>query len=367
MANMVKSKMRPLYDLSDLMIEPSSQSDINSRSECNPFTEFNSKKVLPLMNAPMDTVVDATNYHYFRDNNIVTILPRINGDYPKEVVADNIIALSLEQFENNYLKDLTLGEQYITDGYNKVLIDVANGHMKKIMTLTERAKNLYGDGLWIMVGNIANPSTFGDYAYGNIDAVRCGIGGGAACTTSANVAIHYPMASLLNRVYDIKNHLNSKTLIIADGGFKTYSDVIKALALGADYVMLGSMFNKALESCSPILKKDVNSLNYIVPPLTPITYEVGLESLAAGIPLFKEYRGMSTKAVQKDLGKEVLKTSEGIVKYNQVEYTLASWTENFTDYLRSAMSYTNSPDLQVFKDEAKLNLISEKSFERFNK
>jgi hypothetical protein len=75
---------------------------------------------------------------------------------------------------------------------------------------------------------------------------------------------------------------------------------------------------------------------------------------------------MSTKEVQRKWGKKKLTTSEGIVKYNKVEYTLESWIDNFKDYLKSAMSYTNSKTLEEFK-ESEFIFITENSLKRFNK
>jgi hypothetical protein len=75
---------------------------------------------------------------------------------------------------------------------------------------------------------------------------------------------------------------------------------------------------------------------------------------------------MSTKEVQRKWGKKNLTTSEGIVKYNQVEYTLGSWIDNFKDYLKSAMSYTNSSTLEEFKD-SEFIFITENALKRFNK
>lgn len=70
----------------------------------------------------------------------------------------------------------------------------------------------------------------------------------SGCTTAANVSINYPMGSLIAECYKQKTQLGLKTKIVADGGMRNYSDIIKALALGADYVMIGSTFNKAIES-----------------------------------------------------------------------------------------------------------------------
>ena len=86
-----------------------------------------------------------------------------------------------------------------------------------------------------------------------------------------------------------------------------------------------------------------------------------------GETIYKYYRGMSTKEVQRDWKKNKITTSEGISKYNKVEYSLSSWCENFTDYLRSAMSYTDSKTLNDFIGKADFINITQNAFNRFNK
>ena len=82
------------------------------------------------------------------------------------------------------------------------------------------------------------------------------------CTTSANASIHYPMASLIYECNRIKQDNAYDCKIVADGGFKNFADIIKALALGADYVMLGGILNKCLESDSyPYLWKKIKITN----------------------------------------------------------------------------------------------------------
>ena len=115
------------------------------------------------------------------------------------------------------------------------LIDVANGHMSKILDVSRRAKNLYGDKITIMAGNIANPQTYIQYAEAGIDYCRCGIGGGNCCITATQLGIFCPMATLISDIYNIKKFLLSqgkKNLpkIVADGGVRNYDDIIKALA-----------------------------------------------------------------------------------------------------------------------------------------
>ena len=68
----------------------------------------------------------------------------------------------------------------------------------------------------------------------------------SGCLTSANTGVHFPMASLIHECYQYKKKGNYNTKIVADGGFRNYDDIIKAIMLGADYVMLGGILNKCL-------------------------------------------------------------------------------------------------------------------------
>lgn len=177
------------------------------------------------------------------------------------------------------------------------------------------------------------------------------------CTTSANVSIHYPLASLISECAKYKKDFENPTKIVADGGFKNFSDIIKALALGADYVMIGSIFNKCIESCSDIYIKQDGKM-------VKLNDKV---DFTKNIEYYKYYRGMSTKEVQMSWNKGDLKTAEGITKYNKVEYSLSGWCENFTDYLRSAMSYTNSRTLDMYIGNVDWVVITQNAFNRFNK
>lgn len=333
------------FDWNDISIIPATISSISSRSEIDP--TYNGK--LPIFTAPMDKVIDETNVKIFEDNNINICLPRHvkydvlkNNNYFYSYGLDEIIEL----LDNK--KELP----------QKVLIDVANGHMMKLYETSKRIKETFGNKIELMIGNIANPETYREYCKIGVDYVRVGIGSGSACTTSANVSIHYPMASLIEECNIIKWVFDNPTKIIADGGFKNYSDIIKALAIGADYVMLGGIFNKCLESCGDNFDSENGNI---------ISEKQAIERFESKLPVYKYYRGMSTKEVQKSWNKSTLKTGEGITKYNKVEYTLGGWTENFIDYLKSAMSYSNSRNLSDFIGEADIIKISENSFKRFNK
>lgn len=336
------------YDWNDISIVPESLSSISSRSEINP--TYLGK--LPLFTAPMDKVIDNTNIGNFIQNNINICLPRhIKYDVIKN--DDYFYSYGLDEIIELVDKKSTLPK--------KVLIDIAQGHMQKLFDTSKKIKETWGDKIELMIGNIANPDTYREYCKIGVDYIRVGIGGGSACTTSANVSIHYPMASLIEECAYYKSAFENPTKIVADGGFKNFSDIIKALALGADYVMLGGIFNKTLESCGENFMKDSDGQYY------QVTDERAKKSFDAGGTVYKYYRGMSTKEVQKSWNRAELKTGEGITKYNKVEYSLEGWCENFTDYLKSAMSYTDSKTLNDFIGEVRFEVISQNSFMRFNK
>jgi IMP dehydrogenase/GMP reductase len=332
------------FDWNDISIVPSILSDIESRSEILPYL-YNGN--LPLFTAPMDMVIDDTNVSEFEKNKINVCLPR-NVKY--DVIKKN------EYFYSYGLDEII---EIFNSGYSlpkKVLIDVANGNMLKLYNISKNIKERFGNNIELMVGNIANPETYRKYCEIGVDWIRCGIGGGSACTTSANTGVFYPMASLISECHEISKEFKNPTKIIADGGFRNTSEIIKALALGANSVMVGSIFNKCLESCSDNFEDEYKKVDK----------ETAFVMFNRGETVYKYYRGMSTKEVQKDWNRKELKTSEGISKYNKVEYTLYGWTENFTDYLRSSMSYSGCRDLNKFR-EAQWIKISDNSYKRFNK
>ena len=342
-----------LYDFDDLLIEPAVLSSIRSRSEINVKNLYG---YLPLMTAPMDTVVDENNFHLFSKHGILPVLPRVMNPSKDHFDVNMFLSYGLDDFKKMFLDT----KIYVPDGSRiMALIDVANGHMRDLHEMTRRAKTLYGYSMCLMVGNVANPNTFKEYCSIGVDMVRVGIGNGGGCLTTVQTGVGYPMASLIKECNDIRKNGGFRAEIVADGVFKKYSDIIKALGLGADYVMLGSMLNKCLESAGETSRENYETVNQYSKETN--------EMFMADIPLYKNFRGMSTKEVQKSWGREDLKTSEGVVRRNEVNYTIESWVQNFGDYLRSAMSYSGKKELHHFIGGADFNFISQNSFKRFSK
>jgi len=336
------------YDWDDLLIMPCELSDIDSRQEID--IKYPNGK-LPLYVSPMDTVVDVDNARYYLELGFEVCLPRDILYSENNDLIDCFFSYGLDEIIRLLENDEVLPD--------KVLIDIANGHLKKLYYTIKMFKNLHPDKT-LMVGNVANPLTYKSLSQAGADIVRIGIGNGGGCLTTQQTGVGYPMASLVKECRDIKNEFGLKSKILADGGFQKYSDVIKSLAIGSDSVMLGSILNKTIESSGD---------NYL--KLGKFNVKVG-DSFSKflykrGYKVYKKFRGMSTKEVQKKWNRSVIKTSEGVVRYRPVEYTLSGWVSNFSDYLKSNMSYSNAINLESFVGKVTYNFITNSSFNRFNK
>ena len=392
------------YSYNDLTLVPAEISNVSSRSECNPFT---SKKWLPIFTAPMASVVGIDNLDQFINNGINPILPRnINFETRKLYLKDQTwVALSLKEFNELFIDNAEKMDGDFRTHYF-VVVDIANGHMKSLYETCIAAKLLadkYDYKLTIMTGNIANAKTYewisknATYLDKNgkrkcaIDFIRVGIGGGCGCITSSNVSIHYPQASLINECYQVKQDLKNETLrqgaydeipkynydlpkIVADGGIRNYDHVIKALALGADYVMIGSVFAQCIESAGykyeGLNKNSLMKFNYNTWDSKSLIINKNNEWYGKLKPdddleyigqLNVKFFGMASADGQKSISGEKTKTAEGITKWLPVKYTLSGWVENMVSYLRSAMSYTNCKILNEFigKPDLIVNSISE--------
>jgi glutamate synthase domain-containing protein 2 len=180
------------------------------------------------------------------------------------------------------------------------------------------------------------------------------------------------MASLIDecRILKDSNKDIKHTQIIADGGMRNFDDIIKSLGLGADYVMCGSLFNKMLESAGNTYHKSSWTDKTKKPMEAYLVDQYSEETelkFRNGLELVKEYYGMSTKRAQREMGHENLKTSEGILKINPVEYTMSQWTDNFISYLKSTMSYTGKRTLKEFIGKVDFQVITPQAFQAFVK
>ena len=343
-----------LYNLDEICIIPAKSSDIEHRSDV---VIYNSHDKLPLFAAPMHCIINLENRKLFEDQGINTIIPRtvMWEERAKYIKLGAWTAVGFEE----------AACIYYTYDYDKcpkirICIDQANGHMNKLLELCSKLKDKFEDRIRIMTGNIANPYTYKEYARVGIDYVRVGIGGGGACTTSVQTGIHYPMGSLIFNCYEQKLQVRKEIAlgakyksvpkIVADGGFSRIDQIVKALAIGADYVMLGKILASTEEACS----RDCD------------TYFSTLENKVVTL---KEYFGMSTEKAQELINEAsfnpvenfVPKHSEGVVTKIDVTGSLKDWIYDFEHALRSCMSYTNARNLKEFIGKAQYSTMNVKT------
>lgn len=379
------------FDWDDFTIYPTEISEISSRKKLNPYqTDSQGYKThLPIMTAPMASVIsDDEGFDRFDSslkgkNRPIKVLER---RYSQEIIDSfkNKTTLKyVHSFLSVGLEDIKLLIQNSSHLYGMggeplikgICIDTANGHMNKVWEKAFKFKEK-NEKISIMIGNIANPDTLNGAVLKYrekvdlIDYIRVGIGYGGACLTSVHTGIGYPMASLIRELFlsRYRSSYGKNIKIVADGGFKNYSEIIKALFLGADYVMLGGIFAKTLNTSGEFY---IDHLGVV----ESISYEKAVELYSEKNKITKLHYGMSSKEAQKRWGNYELKTSEGVVRYIPIEYTTPQWIENFESYLRSSMSYVGIDDIKDFiggsgLGKSEMNnvvFISENSLKRFSK
>ena len=136
-------------------------------------------------------------------------------------------------------------ESLVAAGVDAIVIDTAHGHTKGVVSKLKAVKDKFPE-LNVIVGNIATAEAAKYLVEAGADAVKVGIGPGSICTTRIIAGVGVPQLSAINDV--AKAIKGSGVPVIADGGIRYTGDIVKALAAGADSVMLGSMFAGVEES-----------------------------------------------------------------------------------------------------------------------
>ena len=224
-------------------------------------------------------------------------------------------------------------------GVDAIIIDTAHGHTKGVVFVLKEVKAKFPE-LEVVVGNIATGEAAKYLVEAGADAVKVGIGPGSICTTRVVAGVGFPQFSaVLEVAAAIKG---SGVPVIADGGIRYTGDIPKALAAGADCVMLGSLLAGTKES-----------------PGETIIYE-GRK--------FKSYRGMgSVEAMKKgskdryfqDVEDDIKKlVPEGIVGRVPYKGELEESIHQFVGGLRAGMGYCGAKDIETLKEHAKFVKIT---------
>lgn len=220
----------------------------------------------------------------------------------------------------------------VNAGVDAVVIDTAHGHSSGVIDMVKQTRKLFPE-LQIVAGNIATGVAAVELAKAGVDAVKVGIGPGSICTTRIVAGIGVPqLSAIMNVVLGLQKN-NFDIPIIADGGIRFSGDIVKAIAAGADCVMMGSMFAGTEES-----------------PGETIIFE-GRK--------FKTYRGMgSIEAMSKGSKDRYFQTEttddkklvpEGIVGRVPFKGTLSEVIYQLIGGLRAGMGYSGSTTIENLK------------------
>ncbi len=220
-----------------------------------------------------------------------------------------------------------------------VVFDSAHGHSVRIVKSVDRLKKAYPD-LQVIVGNIATGDAAKDLIEAGADAVKVGMGPGSICTTRVVAGIGVPQITAIREVSKIASTYGIP--VIADGGIKFSGDLPKAIAAGADVIMIGSLFAGCEESPGEI--EVYQGRNYKV-------YR-GMGSLAAMA------EGSKDRYFQTGAKKLVPEGVEGRVPYKG---PLADTIYQLLGGLRAGMGYCGTKDIPTLKQEGRFVRISNSS------
>jgi IMP dehydrogenase len=146
-------------------------------------------------------------------------------------------------------------------GVTGLCVDVANGHNEHCLRAVETIKRLGGSGVSIMAGNVCSYDGARDLASVGASALRVGVGCGSMCTTRIVTGHGVPQLTALEECAQIRTEYPNVALV-SDGGIRSSGDAIKALAIGADCVMIGSLLAGTVESPGEVISEDGRQFKY---------------------------------------------------------------------------------------------------------
>jgi len=216
-------------------------SDIESRKTLTTKNRLGEVELdLPIISSPMDTVTEVDMSLAMDAHGGLGIIHRYNSpsEQAKLVKLAKIKGMTNVGGAIGVTGDyLERAQALVEEGSNVLCVDVAHGHHSMMKAALAQLRKVFGSQIHLMAGNVATGKGACDLAAWGADSVRAGVGGGSICSTRLVSGHGVPtFQSVIDCV-----EAGCTVPIIADGGMKTSGDIVKALAAGADFVMLGSM------------------------------------------------------------------------------------------------------------------------------
>ena len=299
----------------------------------------------PFLSSAMDTVTESKMAIAMAESGGIGIIHRnLNiRQQTKEIAKVKKKKLFVGAAVGTNNEDIERAKSLIANGCDLIVIDTAHGHSKKVLKILSKLKKI-DYSIPLCVGNIATGEAAKKLYNSGADIIKIGIGPGSICTTRMVAGIGVPQISA---ILEVKNALkNKKIKIVSDGGIKFSGDIAKALAAGADAIMMGSIFAGTDES-----------------PGKKFRYKG---------KIYKHYRGMGSIGAMssgsanryfqknfKDKSKFVPEGVEGRVEYKG---SLSKIIYQLKGGLRSSMGYIGAKNLNQITRNAKFIKITKAGF-----
>ena len=360
--------MEKLLELDDIALYPS---ELNNGYQLNKYNygvldDIDKTTSLPIFTSPSDAVVDKNNWRIWSKEGIRPVLPRTEDiDVRLDGCQYIFTAFSLPEVKEHFI---SRGKRNSSNQF-RVCIDCGNGGDIEIFNTSQQLKKIYGPQINIMAGNIGNPKTYINYCKAGIDYVRVGISSGSL-VDSSKYGFYYPMAQLLVDILGIKNTSCvglRQTKIVADGGIGNSVDILKCIALGADYVMCGRQFVRLIEAAGSIGRESETSGAYEI-----ISKEEAVRLLSELGPkearLKRLYCGNTTYESQakrdgySDIndwidGGYKTRPTDSRTEWVSVSNTLKVWISDMYDKFNYAFAMSNSVDWKTYKQNIKYGRV----------
>jgi IMP dehydrogenase len=314
------------YD--DISLIPTEISRIKSRKEVDTTANFLGIKLsVPIVSSPMESVTGIEMAKELYNLGCLGIVNRFDSSLDELLSNKNgtrkIIAISIAL---NTPIDVV---KKLSEGRKIICIDTANASNREVLKKTEQVKKSVD--LKVMVGNIAHGASLKHLVDAGADGVRVGIGSGSVCSTSIQTGIGIGQVSSLLNVLFARKENKLKIGIIADGGIKGAGDVAKAIALGADAVMLGRLLAGTRETPGEVIRYSDQ--------------------------LWKKYRGSASFGVK--MKNEFIEGEETMVAYKGAVQNVVNAV---SDGLRSSMSYMNCKSIEELRKIETFAILSNSSY-----
>jgi len=313
--------MQNSLSFDDVLLEPK-YSDIESRGQIDIGNHLSETAYLelPVISSPMDTVTEDEMSWTMCDEGGLGVLHRYNTIEEQVALVKKrrcftAAAIGVTgEYEERACALVDAGVRYLC-------LDVAHGHHILVKNALKTLRDVFGSEVHLMAGNVATLEAFNDLADWGADSIRVGIGGGSICSTRINTGHGVPT---FQSIHDC-SYSDRDAKLIADGGIKNSGDIVKALAAGADFVMLGSVLAGTDESPGEIF--------------------------TSGNKKYKVYRGMASRSAQMDWRGQS-SSPEGISTTIPYKGPVADILRDIAGNVRSGFSYTGARDLREFQSRA---------------